>query len=441
MFTNFRFKNFRTHVDTEVRLGPVTLIIGPNSSGKTNLLLALRDFAYFGRLARSGTDTDVTTESKKSTSISDYGFFNRNRFVGNKEPIEFSCDWTGQDGTKLSYSIAIRQLGASRSAKCVEALTLMYADGRTKEKQQSSDRVQVSKDLFEDPNWNESEKIAVRKLFRDLGSIYYFKFESSALKNYSDLGRKTDEDQAIVGEMERAEKDKKPWLNIPGELGQDGRGLHTVLQYIKSEPREAEVYDKFRVLMEQFSPDFRDYAVIAARRAGGERPKWGFVRRGDNTVHRYEDSLLADGFLRAAAISVVAAMNRPPSIVLLEELENGMDIVRLELMVDWIFDAAARLTVRNNSQFVITSHSPIVLRRFANRLQAVFQSRYDPEQGRSIVLNLEDLLKSDIKRGHVKGRLDGERASVSPDTLVNLWVNRAIGGEPLWEEGAKDPER
>jgi len=45
MFQEFTIKNFRTHRDTTLELQGVTLLVGSNNSGKTNLLAALQHFS------------------------------------------------------------------------------------------------------------------------------------------------------------------------------------------------------------------------------------------------------------------------------------------------------------------------------------------------------------------------------------------------------------
>lgn len=45
MFEKIRIKNFRTHVDTAINLNNLTLVIGANNSGKSNLLAGISHFS------------------------------------------------------------------------------------------------------------------------------------------------------------------------------------------------------------------------------------------------------------------------------------------------------------------------------------------------------------------------------------------------------------
>lgn len=70
MITSLRLQNFKGHADTTVSLGRLTVLVGPNGSGKTSVLQALR---YLGQLADgrevsaifSGEETIEALRAKK----------------------------------------------------------------------------------------------------------------------------------------------------------------------------------------------------------------------------------------------------------------------------------------------------------------------------------------------------------------------------------------
>ncbi|WP_413171691.1 AAA family ATPase [Anabaena azotica] len=49
VFTQVTLENFRTHKLTTIELYPVTLLIGNNNSGKTNLLVGIQHFCHLIR--------------------------------------------------------------------------------------------------------------------------------------------------------------------------------------------------------------------------------------------------------------------------------------------------------------------------------------------------------------------------------------------------------
>lgn len=64
MFTQITLGNYRTHRSTTIDLYPVTLLIGNNNSGKSNLLAGIRHFSQLirrshSKLTASSTDSRI----------------------------------------------------------------------------------------------------------------------------------------------------------------------------------------------------------------------------------------------------------------------------------------------------------------------------------------------------------------------------------------------
>ena len=132
-----------------------------------------------------------------------------------------------------------------------------------------------------------------------------------------------------------------------------------------------------------------------------------------------------------------------PALVLLEEVENGVSIGNLGRLVQWI-KQSTRPTVEVHerrgirTQYVLTSHSPIVLREFRASLDSVYQLCYERVSRKSICVDLSSSISALINLGIVEGapelRESNGRAIVSPakvddDALINLWFQQVIGGD------------
>ena len=59
MLKTFYVDNFKSHINTTYKPGPVNLLIGMNNSGKTNLCQALRFVGLTSRLAPSSGNGSV----------------------------------------------------------------------------------------------------------------------------------------------------------------------------------------------------------------------------------------------------------------------------------------------------------------------------------------------------------------------------------------------
>ena len=63
MFKQVTLENFRTHKSTTIELYPVTLLIGNNNSGKTNLLAGIQ---HFSNLVKKGNPDNKYRNVKKN---------------------------------------------------------------------------------------------------------------------------------------------------------------------------------------------------------------------------------------------------------------------------------------------------------------------------------------------------------------------------------------
>ena len=87
MFKKVKLVNYKTHRLTEIYLSPVTLLIGNNSSGKTNLLSGIQ---YFANLVKRG-DSDSDGEDNL-VRWEDYSSL-KYRFAKKSDPMSMSIIW------------------------------------------------------------------------------------------------------------------------------------------------------------------------------------------------------------------------------------------------------------------------------------------------------------------------------------------------------------
>ena len=66
--------------------------------------------------------------------------------------------------------------------------------------------------------------------------------------------------------------------------------------------------------------------------------------------------MLSEGTRRLVAIFTLLELDPPPSLIVIEEVENGLDPWTLEIVLDALRDAAA-----NGIQIILTTHSPFLL--------------------------------------------------------------------------------
>ena len=67
MITSIRLKNFKNFADETLRVGPFTLLVGANASGKSNIRDAFRFLSGIGRELHPGGDFRRQTRGRLGT--------------------------------------------------------------------------------------------------------------------------------------------------------------------------------------------------------------------------------------------------------------------------------------------------------------------------------------------------------------------------------------
>ncbi len=92
MFRKITLKNFRTHVNTTIELGPLCLLIGGNNAGKSNFIAGISHFSKL--IARAMLVDEFNRPINKEVTSEDF-FPYRHRLTSPDEPMGFSCEWLG----------------------------------------------------------------------------------------------------------------------------------------------------------------------------------------------------------------------------------------------------------------------------------------------------------------------------------------------------------
>ena len=90
MFKHIELKNYKTHKLTKLDIQDVTLLIGNNNSGKSNLLSGIRFFSSLIRRAKPSED-----HAKDDQMVVDEREFRSNiyKFAGLDEVMSISLSW------------------------------------------------------------------------------------------------------------------------------------------------------------------------------------------------------------------------------------------------------------------------------------------------------------------------------------------------------------
>ncbi|BAZ80018.1 MAG: AAA family ATPase [Sphaerospermopsis kisseleviana] len=419
MFTQVTLKNFKTHKLTTIELHPVTLLIGNNNSGKSNLLAGIQHFCSLVRRGRPGN-----ANAKKTVNVHRDLYAHRYR-LADGEPMEFKIAWNNSKGS-IIYEIELHEnKNFPESASCKEKITIKLDNNDEKiivsGYDQPTNLIALRQNIEDNTSLQAAEKKLCRDFFGDFANTYSYHFQPAFLKGLVKDDQIHDIDDA------QDERDKSDFIKIPSELGSTGRGLQAVIKYIKE--KEERTFTRFTALMRRFDHNFQGV------RYNDKISKlvWNFDLGQNTIVQEFPPDAVSDGFMKAAAISLLASLYRTPSLILLEEIENGVNPGNIQELMRWIWQMTSPTSEGFTSQFIITSHSPSVLREFHNHLDHVYTVRLEKRNRKSDVRNLNTSLDTLVGIGTVEGEIiedetTGKKIVEIPKyKLAELWYEGTIG--------------
>lgn len=389
MIKSISLVNFKSYGNARIQLAPLTFMIGANASGKSNALEAIRLLSW---LAQGSRLDDISATSRPGAELirgqaSDL-------FHNLQLPLGLGCECDGVPDNWGRLDLQIRliadqlvlageeiQQGSNGSPSPVP---LYRVAG---EPSAHSDEIQVAYNNFrqgpnkplipcssrqavfyqlESPgrfeaNHPESQKVipAVTRSFREtLRNIVFLDARPAVMRGYS-----YDKDNQM----------KEDGSNLSSVLfricRQSEQGRSKLLEFIRSLPEQNIVDIRF------IETDRRDVMVRLVESFGGQN-------------RDVDAPLLSDGTLRVLAVAAVLLSAPPGSLVVIEELDNGVHPSRAENLVRQIRATATE----RNLQILLTTHNPALLDALPNDcLEDVLCCYRDPDSGESCVTRLGDL--------------------------------------------------
>ena len=369
MITSLRLVNFKNFADETLRVGPFTVIVGANASGKSNIRDAFRFLHGIGRgytLAeimggKYGEGGQREWEGIRGAT-NEVARFRQSECSLEAEitsPIEI--DPRGFD--RVDYSIRIHRGYGNVGRFFVTAESLR--DGAEILYECDADSKCEEGGLYDGDNLHahlpdgqtesrfESDRPVIRQLFDRL------------LEPVSDAGwsgwtcgeGRLMRCSAMALEAVRRVRflelvpDRMRDPSFPGAttLGDHGENLPTVLEEICSDRGRQETLASW---IDELTP--MDVAGFEFPRDPNGRVNLVIRERNGRKVSAYSAS---DGTLRFLAMLAALLGAKPTGVYFFEEIDNGIHPTRLHLLIDLI----ERQTAKNGIQVITTTHSPDVL--------------------------------------------------------------------------------
>ncbi|MGJ0153927.1 AAA family ATPase [Streptomyces sp. CH8.1] len=391
-------ENFRSLRDVTIPLGPLTVLVGPNGVGKSNVL---KVFDFLAAIIR----TDL------QPALDERGGFDEVAFWGGDKPptsmvIRLKADWTTHASVKApdEYSLTIRRRSSPGSR---DSYTLSRQESfQFKRTQGRGRRITISGD--------EARVVDKRAGRESDGGSFGIQRLSSGLSTLPRLGR-SDGGEEVARVADRlssfrvfdvdvtaARQPTRARLIRAGRLDSHAENLAAFLVQLSADEERWDLLtrDARRILPQLDAIEFEQVGGYADRLA---------VVLHEHGLRR--TTPLADasfGTVRLLGLLAMLYDPRPPALTCVEEIDHGLHPQALELIVERMREASQR------TQFIVATHSPALVDRLEPHEFVVCDR---DESGASIIPAL------------TTNEIETIVAETGDQPLGELWFSGVLGGD------------
>ncbi len=380
MFTALRLRNFKNFGDETLRMGPFTVLVGANASGKSNVRDALRFLHGIGRgyrLAdiiggRYGAGGQVEWAPVRG-AVDEIVRFKAEEFavavktgILSLESEEYRIVIGGRDEESAAFQVIDECLRARGPRPTTPALKFGRVPPGSSPREWDVFTSRPS--ALSDPIWRarggasmplRMAKTGKQKKYgrrvtvgRDRPALVQMQEQKQVVREQKDRAAQMQEQLANMRFLDPS-PDRMRRPSFPGQtvLGDRGDNLPTVLKEICSDPKRRDTLVEWT---RELTPmDVEDFEFPADPTTG--RVQLALRESGGRSISAYAAS---DGTLRFLAM-LAALLGPSPvgTLYVFEEIDNGIHPSRLRLLVELIESQTAQLQL----QVLTTTHSPELL--------------------------------------------------------------------------------
>lgn len=396
MLTALTVESFKSYRVAELPLAELTVLIGANASGKSNLIEALQVLSWLAR----GRRLSEILYALKERQLDVRGPIARLAF-GSEEAFTLGCRIVTEPphGVAMGVGIGLQEDGlhiiaeaafefdANSEAAPFEDGDLLYEGGvesTSRIDPYGGSDVNVQHSTREAGDWRGLIVCSDQQaFFTQMTTPARFGGEQGAphIPRAARLLQSTLESILFLDPVPRRMREYS--FTVDRVLQGDGYNLSAVLYDLcERQQRKAEVLGFVRALPEQ---DILDVTFLKTPR---EEVMVQLTEGFGGQARTYEAALLSDGTLRV--LSVAAALLSVPegALVVIEEIDNGVHPTRAKLLLDNIQRVARARKLR----VLLTTHNPALLDAIpTDAIPDVVACYRDPKEGDSRLMPLRDL--------------------------------------------------
>ena len=368
MITELRLIDFKNFADETLRMGPFTVIVGANASGKSNVRDALRFLHGIGRgygLAdiiggKYGAGGEVQWEPIRGTAseivrfgTSRFDLFVKMKLPGRSEKKQrkaiYGIRIGGDEQRPGTFRVMREKLSVGRTT-----IYTSHPPSPDPVRDQDDDTHLLLRMAKTETQRKYGHRIAVRP---DQPALTQIREHRNVVRLHKDWAGQVTEALANMRFLDLS-PDRMRQPAFPGQtiLGDGGENLPTVLKEICEDPKRREALIEWT---RELTPmDVQDFGFPTDTITG--RVQLAFREANGRIVSAWSAS---DGTLRFLAMLAALLGANPARFYVFEEIDNGIHPSRVRLLLDLIEGQ----TAKGGTQVVTTTHSPDLLSMIGGR--------------------------------------------------------------------------
>jgi predicted ATPase len=333
--------SFKAYVDVRVPLCPVTVIIGPNGSGKTSVLQAVE---FLGALVR-GT-------LKEHLDHRGWAYADLPHLRAANKQFGFTADLQLGGG---EYEWLLRMGPRRRPGVAAERVTSL-SNGRL-----LMDRTGRRMSRFD------HQSGADERVMQTLTSSWLATVQADDSDRFPELLRIADWARRIPAYVALdPARLREPWRRTDEGIGPGGERLAGFLGWLKrTQPK------RFNDVISRVKKVYPPLVGVTVKQGSYGWNRIEVSERWDGETVTLNAKQVSDGLLRLLAVSAMHEVPSTPSVVMFDEIENGVHPHLLGALITMLGSLASK----GRCQVIATTHSPIVLNHIDDPAQILVAHR------------------------------------------------------------------
>ncbi len=379
-------RNFKSYQSGSLKLSPLTLLIGANASGKSNLVEGLRLLRWLAlghhldELQRGQSDDFLPLRGSIQDQVYQGG-------DGQETSFGLGCALHQPEWDRLSLSIETgeRRVRISHEEVRSSGVDLPLYQAEPAIAPAPNILLVTYNNFSRGGNKPRIRCTDTQAVFTQLGTPARFEARHETAQEV--IPQITERIRSALSNIlfldPTPSRMREPAFLDQVELATDGSNISSVLAVSCESSKHKEWILSFvRDLPEQnildidFERGFRDQVMLSLTESFGGRSE-----------KRYA-TVLSDGTLRVLAIAAALSSARPGALVVIEEIDNGLHPSRARMLLDRITEMGRERGLK----VLLTTHNPALMDALPlERVADVVYCHRHPQTGESVVTRLGDM--------------------------------------------------